>query len=122
MLTAYIQNIDALDNDVVVSGYLIASGSYTTGGDTANLGAAVPAPGVVLATAAIPSSGPMFCPDAWSITGNLTNGYFAIPGTGLNLKVKMSASIGGSELAAGAYPASVTGDTIAFNVQFNKLN
>jgi hypothetical protein len=98
-----------------VAGAATASGSYATGGDTLDV-SQFP---VVAATHA-PVQG-----TAW-MDGLAGYDYVFFPGSALNNgKVKIfqqGASAGAfPELAAGAYPAAITGDTITFYGIFKKL-
>ena len=109
--------VDAWDDGkrVHVSGTIAASGSYTTGGDTLDL-SKFP----VIAAAQPPVQG-----TAW-MDGLAGYDYVFAPGTAMNnAKVKIFAqgtSAGAfPELAAGAYPAAITGDTVTFYGIFKKL-
>ncbi|HEY0701646.1 MAG TPA: hypothetical protein VGD60_02665 [Candidatus Acidoferrales bacterium] len=99
-----------------VSGTVAASGNYTTGGDTLDL-SQFP----VIASAQAPIQG-----TAW-MDGLAGYDYVFAPGAALNnSKVKMfacAATVQAAfpELAAGAYPAAITGDTITFYGIFKKL-
>ena len=57
-LQVSIQSVDPFDNYVQVTGKLIPSGSYVTGGDTVNFTTAVEDPLFTGMTPAIPSSQP----------------------------------------------------------------
>lgn len=89
-------------------GTLVASGSYTTGGDTLNL-----------QQFKIKSSRTPY----WvHILGQADFSYTYIPGTNLsNGKVLCRAVSTGAEASAAAYPAGVTGDTIRFFAMCQKL-
>jgi len=98
-----------------VAGTIAASGNYTTGGDTLDL-SQFP----VVASASPPIQG-----TAW-MDGLAGYDYVFYPGATLNAnKVKVfqqGASAGAfPELAAGAYPAAITSDTITFYGIFKKL-
>lgn len=100
---------------VHVTGTVAASGSYTTGGDTVDL-SQFP----LIASTQAPIQG-----TAW-MDGLAGYDYVFAPGAAMNSgKVKMfqqGASAGAfPELAAGAYPAAITGDTISFYGIFKKL-
>jgi hypothetical protein len=100
---------------VHVSGTVAASGSYSTGGDTLDL-SQFP----VIAATQAPIQG-----TAW-MDGLAGYDYVFAPGSALNnAKVKIfaqGASAGAfPELAAGAYPGSITGDAITFYGIFKKL-
>jgi hypothetical protein len=111
------RDVDALaDNFVFVSGQLVFSGSYSTGGDTLDW--------TTVLAGLIPSSQCLQLA-IWSQNGNLLRQYVAIGSvaTALNAwKVKISASATfGTELSAGAYASDITGDTICFEAVFRKL-
>jgi hypothetical protein len=98
-----------------LSGTVAASGSYTTSGDTLDL-----SQNPIVATTQAPIQG-----TAW-MDGLAGYDYVFYPGTALNSgKVKIfqqGASAGAfPELAAGAYPGAITGDTITFYGIFKKL-
>jgi len=100
---------------VHVTGTVAASGSYTTGGDTLDL-SQFP----IIASTQPPIQGA-----AW-IDGLAGYDYVFAPGAAMNSnKVKIfqqGASAGAfPELAAGAYPAAITGDTVSFYGIFKKL-
>lgn len=122
-----LQNVNADDNIVQVAGKLVFSGNYSTGGDTLDFSGVNSPISVDPAFQGlypfIPSSGAPTDLDVWSVNGNLQFQYVPIQGSTLaNSKVKLSASATfGTELAAGAYPAGVTGDVVNFYAQFKKL-
>jgi hypothetical protein len=100
---------------VHVSGTVAAIGNYTTGGDTLDL-----------------SQVPLIASDQPPVQGtgwmDRLAGYDSIftPGATMNAnKVKVfqqgSAAAAFSELAAGAYPAAITSDTVTFYWMFEKL-
>ena len=98
-----------------VAGTATASGNYSTGGDTLDL-SQFP----VVAATQSPVQG-----TAW-MDGLAGYDYVFIPGSAMNNgKVKIfqqGASAGAfPELAAGAYPGAITGDTITFYGIFKKL-
>jgi hypothetical protein len=89
-------------------GSVTPSGSYSTGGDTMALGS----------TAIKSSSIPSYV-DMGGSGGYL---YSYVKGTTINNgKMKIVVSSTGLELAAGAYPAGVTSDSIGFHAFFPKL-
>ncbi len=98
-----------------VIGSIAASGSYSTGGDTLDL-----------STAALQSLSPPIG-GAVEVEGDAGFDYRWVSGTTLaNGKVKIfqtGAALSGplAELAAGAYPAAITGDAIAFKAVFKKF-
>lgn len=123
MIVVSIQSVNAFDNIVNVSGVLILSGSYVSGGDTVNFTTAVQDANFTGLTPVIPSSQPPQDFDAWSENGNLVNQYCTVLGTTqANSKLKISAaSTFGTEFSAGAYSAAILADTIAFQANFKKF-
>jgi hypothetical protein len=109
-LAITITSIDAGADNIFVFGTLTASGSYTTGGDTLDFTTA----GTQIPASKVPVQ-------AW-VGGSTGDSYGWLKGTALNnQKVKISTA-SGTELAAGAYPARITGDTsIQFEAVFSKL-
>jgi hypothetical protein len=109
-LTIHQFDVDSTGKQVYVAGVVTASGSYTTGGDTLDLSN----------QSFIPSSQLPKQASLFTQTGQVYN-YAFIVGTALNnSKVKIYAA-GGTELAAGAYPASILNDIIAFSAVYPKL-
>lgn len=111
--------VDSWDDGkrVHVAGKITASGSYTTGGDTLDLTA--------LGALGIPTTQPPIQGTAW-MDGLAGYDYVFAPGAAINAnKVKMfqqGSSAGAfAELAAGSYPAAITGDTITFYGIFPRL-
>ena len=112
------RDIDASANNFIYSMSKLAfTGSYATGGDTLDF----------TSVAGLVPSGSL--PLNAFIDGNGTGtqqsaagGYYVVlAGTALNnWKVKIFGG-GGTELAAGAYPASVTGDNVTLYVTWRKL-
>ena len=112
------RDVDASPNNFVYSSHKLAfSGSYATGGDTLDLSSIA---------ALIPTGSlPIFVFAEGNGTGtqqSAAGGYYVVlAGSALNnWKVKIFSS-GGVELAAGAYPAAVTGDSVYLSVQWRKL-
>jgi hypothetical protein len=100
---------------VHVAGTATASGNYTTSGDTLDL-SQYP----ILASTQAPIQG-----TAW-MDGLAGYDYVFYPGAALNsgkVKIFQQAAAAGpfQELAAGAYPGAITGDTITFYGIFKKL-
>lgn len=100
-----------------VAGTVAASGSYTTGGDTLDLSS--------IGALGVPATQPPIEGTAW-MDGLAGYDYVFAPGSAINankVKVFQQASGAGAfaELAAGAYPAAITGDTITFYGIFKKL-
>ena len=105
-----------------VSGLLIPSGNYSTGGDTVDFTQAVADPALVGGAGPfLDSSLGVENFDAWSMAGNLVQGYIPVLGTKQNNCKLMVVTDFGVQLAAGAYPAGVTGDTIGFNAILGNL-
>ncbi len=98
-----------------VSGTVAASGNYSTGGDTLDL-SQFP----VIGSTQAPIRG-----TAW-MDGLAGYDYVFTPGSAMNnglVKIFQQGTSAGAfpELAAGAYPAAITGDTITFYGIFKKL-
>lgn len=98
----------------ILRGYLTASGSYSTGGDTLDLTALSLPPGLTLPVSTPPIGG-------W-VQGSTGDSYSFIPGTAMNnSKIKINTA-SNTELAASAYPARITGDTnIYVELEFASL-
>jgi len=105
-----ISSVDTGADNVYVFGTLTASGSYTAGGDTLDFTTVGPQ---------IPASQPPV--QVW-VGGSSGDAYSWIKGAALNnQKVKINTA-SATELAAGAYPARITGDTsLQFEAVFAKL-
>lgn len=100
---------------------VILSGSYVTGGDILDFTQAVIDAAFQGSAAQIDSSQAPVQMDIWSQGGNITDTYFPVVGTSQsNCKFKAASSFNG-ELAASAYPASMTGDTIVGEALFLKM-
>lgn len=113
-----VQNVDATGIVTWVTGAISFSGNYVTGGDTLDWTTAIEQigqSGQVLDAASPPQQVMLD-----SQNGNA--GYYVpVQGNALNnWKVKCFLG-GGTEVGAGAYPASVTTDVIAFQAQFKRL-
>ncbi|MGH9703344.1 MAG: hypothetical protein ACRD4K_08205 [Candidatus Acidiferrales bacterium] len=98
-----------------VAGTVTASGNYSTGGDTIDLSQ----------FPIIGSTQPPIAGTSW-VDGLAGYDYVFTPGAALNngkVKVFQQGASAGAfpELAAGAYPGAVTGDTITFYGIFKKL-
>jgi len=98
-----------------VSGTIAASGNYATSGDTLDL-SQFP----VIAATQAPIQG-----TAWT-DGLAGYDYVFYPGSAMNngkVKIFQQGSSAGAfpELASGAYPSSITSDTITFYGIFNKM-
>lgn len=94
---------------VTLRGTLALSSSYATGGDAWDL----------TRFAGFPvQTGDQVSVSVWGANGY---GYGYVPGANLtNGKIKVTTA-SNTELAAGAYPAGVTGDTIMFEIVLQKL-
>ena len=100
---------------VHVTGTAVATGNYTTGGDTLDL-SQVP----IIASAQPPTQG-----TAW-MDGLAGYDYIFSPGATMNsnkVKIFQQGAAAGAfpELASGAYPGAITSDTITFYGIFKKL-
>jgi len=111
--------VDSWDDGrrIHVAGTVAASGSYTTGGDTLDLSG--------IGALGVPTTKPPIQGTAW-MDGLAGNDYVFSPGAAINANtVKMFQQSSGagafSELAAGAYPAAISGDTITFYGIFPRL-
>ncbi|HEY2823071.1 MAG TPA: hypothetical protein VGJ06_18645 [Candidatus Acidoferrum sp.] len=105
------QNVDASGrNFVYVIGTLTFTGSYATNGDTLDL----------TTVSEKLSSSQIVQIVADSINGNAMY-YVAIVGNALNNHKLKVFSAGGTELAAGAYPVGVTGDTVQIRIIARKF-
>jgi hypothetical protein len=98
-----------------VTGTAAASGNYSTGGDTLDLSQSP-----LIASAQSPISG-----TAW-MDGLAGYDYVFMPGGAMNsgkVKIFQQGAAAGAfpELAAGAYPAAITSDTVTFYGIFKKL-
>jgi hypothetical protein len=102
------QNIDATGVLVWALGTLAFSGSYTTGGDTLDLSQQPLVPSTQV-------------PIQATVQGQSGYNYVFIPGSALNTnKVKIYSS-GQTELAAGAYPAAITNDSVGIQAAYKRL-
>ncbi len=120
-----VQNVLAIrggQGAFLVSGVLILTGNYPTGGDTVDFTAGVADPALVGGAGPfIDSSLAVENFDAWSQGGNLANGFFPVVGTTQkNCKLKIVSAFN-TELNAGAYPAALLADNIAFMAIFSNL-
>lgn len=110
------------DGQLIRVGFNIAaSGNYPSGGDTLNLSTAGQDPAFIGTVPAIESLGGPINLDVWDAGGNITNGVFPVLGSsGANSKVKFTSAFN-TELAAGAYPGSITGGKLMGEAVFNKV-
>jgi len=96
-----------------VAGTVAASGNYATGGDTLDLSQAP-----VIAATQAPVQG-----TAW-MDGLAGYDYVFYPGSAMNngkMKIFQQSAGAFPELAAGAYPAAISSDSITFYGIFKKL-
>lgn len=117
-ITLTSNNVDASANNFI---YAIAtlsfSGSYSLGGDTldfSTVASVVPSD--------LPPINVIADSNGGSGTFGFSGGYFqVVAGTALNnWKIKFIQA-GGAELGAGAYPSTVTTDSIFLNITYRKL-
>jgi hypothetical protein len=113
-----VETVDASGTAALVAGTLAFSGTYPTGGDTLDWTTAIEQ--IADGGQTIPSASEPILVVIASQAGG-TDDYVPVQGSALNSwKVKCLAS-SGSEISAGAYPSSITGDTVAFLALFPKL-
>jgi hypothetical protein len=108
-----VNRVDQGLNSTYVYGTLAFSGSYPTGGDTLNLAGLSGPGGAIVDVASLPHS--------IAVWGAASFGY-GVPApistyTLSTIKLKITTA-SGTELAAGAYPAGVTGDQVFFECAF----
>jgi hypothetical protein len=114
------RDIDASPNNFVFSNHrLVFTGNYVTGGDTLDLTTIV---GLV-PTASLPLQ--IYAQSNGGATsfGAGVGGYYEVvqAGAALNTYKLKAYTAGGTELAAGAYPASVTSDVVTITITWRKL-
>ena len=109
-LAISITDIDSGGNVLCIFGTVTASGSYSTGGDTLDF---------TQVADKLPSSQIV---QAFAESQNGNSGYYVpVQGSGMNnWKLKALAG-GGTEITAGAYPASVTTDIVQLSITARKL-
>ena len=96
-----------------VTGTLLPSGSYTTGGDT------IPFGNNIIKSSSAPI---MVMISPISPTGDFTYFYLFKSGTTIaNQKLKVFTNSGGTELPAGAYPGAAIANPAAFYAIFPKF-
>jgi hypothetical protein len=117
-----ITKVIADDQDGTVYFNLLLSGNYPTGGDTVNFETAVQDPAFEGNFAGIPASLAPISLDIWDASGEILFQIAPILGTTqANCKVKFGASATfGTQLAAGAYPAGLTGASLQGVAVFHK--
>lgn len=111
--------IDSWDDGrrIHVAGTVAVSGNYTSGGDTLDL--------TPIESLGVPTTRPPIIGTAW-MDGLAGYDYVFTAGAAINSgKVKMFQNAGAAgafaELAAGAYPAAITSDTVTFYGIFPRL-
>ena len=130
-----INNVEASGQAIYVSGFIVLSGNYPTGGDPLNFATAVQDPSFIGLLAGIESAAVLNV-DVWSMGGSGLNGanstnYQIVatktgspaminPATGVKLKVAALSATPSTEHSAGAYESQYTSDTIAFMAVFTK--
>jgi hypothetical protein len=104
-------NVDSSANNLVYAVATLAfSGSYVTGGDTMDF---------TTVADKLPSTQLV---QAFAESQNGNGGYYvAVAGTALNNWKLKAFSGGGTEITAGAYPASVTSDLVQLAITARKL-
>lgn len=124
-LQVQVTAVQSIGDQLRVSFNVVASGNYATGGDTLDFTKATVDPtatsGKVAAGVPVQSDmGPIEL-DVWDAGGNIANGVFPVIGsTQANNKVKFTSAFN-TELAAGAYPASITGSKLQGEAIFPKF-
>jgi hypothetical protein len=109
-LTMTIVSVDSSNDNVYVLGMLSASGNYSTGGDTLDFTTVAPL---------LPATQPPM--QIWA-GGSTGDDYAWIYGNALNNQKLKILTASGTELASGAYPGRITGDTsIQFEAVFAKM-
>jgi hypothetical protein len=110
-ITLLPSNVDGSGNNFLYAiGTLTFSGNYPTGGDTLDF---------TQVTDKLPSTQII---QAFADSQNGNAGYYVpIAGTALNNWKLKAFSGGGTEVAAGAYPASVTTDIVQITITARKL-
>ncbi len=120
-LAVTITKIEMSGQHVYAQGYITFSGNYPTGGDTLDFTQATADANF---EGLIPALMTAYGPDGLavgSVNGNIANQYFPVQGSALNnSKIKVVTAFN-TELAAGAYPGSVTADKVAWSAAFRKL-
>jgi hypothetical protein len=131
-----INNVDAATQSIYVTGFIVLSGSYATGGDALNFATATADPSFIGMLPAVESLSCLQM-DAWSMNGANINGANSVaysivatkagtpsiinPSTGLKLKVAALNASPSTEHSAASYESQYTGDTIAFMAVFAKI-
>jgi hypothetical protein len=109
-LAITVADVDAATDNIYIFGSLAASGSYSTGGDTLDFTTIAPE---VLAS--LP-------PLQLRVGGSTGDAYSWVKGSALNNQLVKINTASNTELASGAYPSRITGDTnIHFEAVFSKM-
>jgi hypothetical protein len=130
-----INNVEASGQAIYVSGFIVLTGNYPTGGDPLNFTTATADPTFVGLLPAIESSGVLNV-DVWSMGGSTINGsnstnYDTIctkagsppiisPSTGVKLLVAALAASPSTQHSAAAYESQYLNDITAFMAVFTK--
>jgi hypothetical protein len=119
-----VTGIGKIQRDFIVRGTIALSGTYPTGGDTLNFFTANFRLGVDGIKSSFPPSS-ILCWSQQSQGSGTTSQYWyrgLLGTTAANCAIQVmtgaAAQSGGAEFSAGAYPAGVTGDVIAFEAFF----
>jgi hypothetical protein len=131
-----INSVEASGGNITLTGFLVLSGTYPTGGDTVNLAAPSVDPSFVGQVPYSPSSVVLNF-DVWSGGGANINGansvaYGAVltktgtpavvnPATGVKLKVAALNASPSTEHANSSYESQYTGDTVQFMAVLTKM-
>jgi hypothetical protein len=110
-ITLLPNNVDASGNNLIYAiGTLTFSGNYTTGGDTLDF------------TTVADKLASTQIVQAFAESQNGNSGYYVVlAGAALNNWKLKAFTGGGSEVTAGAYPASVTTDVVQITISARKL-
>lgn len=130
-----IQNIDGQSGSLKVTGIIVLSGNYATGGDVLNFAAATQDPTFIGLVPAIESQS-LLNLDVYSMNGSSIGGanstaYSPVltrtgtpsvvnPSTGAKLKCAALNASPSTEHAAAVYESQYTGDLIGFTAVFTK--
>jgi hypothetical protein len=136
-----ISNVDAATQSIYITGFIVLSGNYATGGDPLNFtgSGTLPVgqdPSFVGLLAALEGTA-ILNVDVWSMNGSTINGANSTnyspactktgtpalisPATGVKLKTAALSATPSTEHAAAAYESQYTGDLIAFMAVATKL-
>lgn len=131
-----INNIDASGGSIKVTGIIVLSGNYPTGGDTLNFATATADPTFIGLLASLISSSILNL-DVYSMSGQQIAGSSSIaydpvltragtplvcnPATGAKLKCSAVGTSQTTEHSAASYESQYTGDLTGFTAVFQKL-